>query len=49
MYDAIALSAISNPEQLADSLKAVELKLGDNLKHKLDELTAEYRRGDSLR
>ena len=39
----------SRPEQLADSLKAVELKLDDNLKQKLDDLTAEYRRGDSLR
>ncbi|MDF5707551.1 MAG: aldo/keto reductase [Nostoc sp. S4] len=39
----------SRPEQLADSLKAVEVKLDDNLKQKLDDLTAEYRRGDSLR
>ncbi|WP_341530952.1 aldo/keto reductase [Nostoc sp. UHCC 0302] len=39
----------SRPEQLTDNLKAVELKLDDNLKQKLDELTAEYRRGDSLR
>lgn len=39
----------SRPEQLADSLKAVELKLDDSLKQKLDDLTAEYRRGDSLR
>ncbi|MBH8576685.1 aldo/keto reductase [Nostocaceae cyanobacterium CENA369] len=39
----------SRPEQLADTLKAVEVKLDDNLKHKLDDITAEYRRGDSLR
>lgn len=39
----------SRPEQLADTLKAVEVKLDDNLKYKLDEITAEYRRGDSLR
>ena len=39
----------SRPEQLFDSLKAVEVKLDDNLKQKLDDITAEYRRGDSLR
>ncbi|MBH8562079.1 aldo/keto reductase [Nostoc sp. CENA67] len=39
----------SRPEQLADTLKAVEVKLDNNLKQKLDDLTAEYRRGDSLR
>jgi 1-deoxyxylulose-5-phosphate synthase len=39
----------SRPEQLADTFKAVKLKLDDNLKQKLDDLTAEYRRGDSLR
>ncbi|AFZ56848.1 aldo/keto reductase [Anabaena cylindrica FACHB-243] len=39
----------SCPEQLADSLKAVEVKLDDNLKQKLNDITAEYRRGDSLR
>ena len=39
----------SRPEQLTDTLKAVELKLDDNLKQKLDDITAEYRRGDSLR
>ncbi|MBW4456642.1 MAG: aldo/keto reductase [Nostoc indistinguendum CM1-VF10] len=39
----------SRPEQLFDTLKAVELKLDDNLKQKLDEITAEYRRGDSVR
>ena len=39
----------SRPEQLFDSLKAVQVKLDDNLKQKLDDITAEYRRGDSLR
>ncbi|MEH2316071.1 aldo/keto reductase [Nostoc sp.] len=39
----------SRPEQLADNLKVVELKLDDSLKQKLDDLTAEYRKGDSLR
>ncbi len=39
----------SRPEQLLDSLKAVEVKLDDNLKQKLDDITAEYRRGDAVR
>ncbi|MBR8840360.1 MAG: aldo/keto reductase [Stigonema ocellatum SAG 48.90 = DSM 106950] len=39
----------SRPEQLADTLKAVEVKLDDSLKQKLDDITVEYRRGDSLR
>ena len=39
----------SRPEQLFESLKAVEVKLDDNLKQKLDDITAEYRRGDALR
>ena len=39
----------SLPEQLFDSLKALEVTLDDNLKQKLDDITAEYRRGDSLR
>ncbi|KYC38924.1 alcohol dehydrogenase [Scytonema hofmannii PCC 7110] len=39
----------SRPEQLADSLKAIEVKLDDNLKQKLDDITAEYRKGDSVR
>ncbi len=39
----------SRPEQLIDSLKAVEVKLDDNLKQKLDDITAEYRRGDAVR
>jgi len=39
----------SRPEQLFDNLKALEVTLDDNLKQKLDDITAEYRRGDSLR
>ena len=39
----------SRPEQLFDSLKALEVTLDNNLKQKLDDITAEYRRGDSLR
>ena len=39
----------SRPEQLFDSLKALEVTLDDNLKQKLYDITAEYRRGDSLR
>ncbi|MBW4690890.1 MAG: aldo/keto reductase [Lyngbya sp. HA4199-MV5] len=39
----------SRPEQLADSLKAIEVKLDDSLKQKLDDITANYRRGDAVR
>jgi aryl-alcohol dehydrogenase (NADP+) len=39
----------SSPEQLTDTLKAGEKQLDDTLKQKLDELTAEYRKGDSVR
>ena len=39
----------SRPEQLFESLKALEVKLDDNLKQKLDDITAEYRRGDAVR
>jgi aryl-alcohol dehydrogenase (NADP+) len=39
----------SRPEQLIESLKAVEVKLDDNLKQKLNDITTEYRRGDALR
>jgi len=39
----------SRPEQLDDSLAAVEFSLGDDLKRKLDELTHEYRMGDAPR
>ncbi|GAB4320577.1 MAG: aldo/keto reductase [Dehalococcoidia bacterium] len=39
----------SRPEQLDDTLAAAEMPLPAELKHRLDELTVEYRRGDSLR
>ena len=39
----------SRPEQLFESFKALEVTLDDNLKQKLDDITTEYRRGDSLR
>ncbi|BAZ37139.1 aldo/keto reductase [Calothrix sp. NIES-4101] len=39
----------SRPEQLADSLKAIEVKLDDSWKQKLDNITAEYRKGDAVR
>jgi len=39
----------SRPEQLVDTLKALDLTIDDTLKQKLDDLTAEYRKGDSLR
>jgi 1-deoxyxylulose-5-phosphate synthase len=40
---------LSRPEQLPDLLKATELRLDSQLKSRLDELTAEYRRGDAER
>ncbi len=39
----------SRPEQLADVLKAADLRLEPELKLRLDELTADYRRGDAER
>ncbi len=39
----------SRPEQLDDTLKAVETPLGPELKKSLDVLTAHYRKGDSAR
>lgn len=39
----------SRPEQLVDSLKAIEAKLDDSLKQKLDDITVEYRKSDSAR
>jgi aryl-alcohol dehydrogenase-like predicted oxidoreductase len=44
-----AIIGASRPEQLADTLAAAELKLDAGLKRKLDDLTAEYRRGDAVR
>ena len=39
----------SRPDQLQDSLAAADVKLPPELKLRLDELTADYRRGDSVR
>jgi 1-deoxyxylulose-5-phosphate synthase len=39
----------SRPEQLDESLAAVEFKLDAEFKHRLDELTHSYRMGDALR
>ena len=37
------------PDQLTDTLAACDLKIDVELKNKLDEITAEYRFGDSAR
>ncbi len=39
----------SKPEQLQASIAAAEVKLPADLKKQLDELTADYRKGDSVR
>lgn len=39
----------SRPEQLDDTLKAAETPMSAELKQRLDDLTANYRRGDSAR
>jgi aryl-alcohol dehydrogenase (NADP+) len=39
----------SRPDQLDDTLAAADVKLDDDLIHKLDELTREFRRGDAAR
>jgi len=44
-----AIIGASRAEQLNDTLTACELKLDAGLKQKLDELTAEFRRGDAPR
>jgi 1-deoxyxylulose-5-phosphate synthase len=43
------LLGASRPEQLDDTLAAASYRLDAALKDKLDELTAEYRRGDAAR
>jgi 1-deoxyxylulose-5-phosphate synthase len=43
------LLGASRPEQLDDSLAAATYRLDPALKQKLDDLTAEYRRGDAAR
>ena len=44
-----AIVGASRPDQLDDSLAAAELILAPGLKAQLDELTADYRRGDEPR
>jgi aryl-alcohol dehydrogenase (NADP+) len=44
-----AIIGASRAEQLDDTLRAVELRLDPALKNRLDEITAEYRRGDAPR
>jgi aryl-alcohol dehydrogenase-like predicted oxidoreductase len=39
----------SRREQLQATLAAADLKLAPQLKQRLDDLTAEYRRGDAVR
>jgi aryl-alcohol dehydrogenase-like predicted oxidoreductase len=39
----------SKPEQLDDSIAALGVSLSEDLKAQLDEVTAEYRRGDAPR
>jgi len=39
----------SRPDQLDDTLAAVDVKLDDDLLHEVDELTREFRRGDAAR
>jgi aryl-alcohol dehydrogenase (NADP+) len=39
----------SRPDQLDDTLAAVDVKLEDDMLHELDELTREFRRGDAAR
>src|SRR5258706_10744978 len=45
---AVILGA-SRPDQLTDTLAACDLNIDAELKNKLDEITAEYRLGDSAR
>jgi aryl-alcohol dehydrogenase (NADP+) len=44
-----AIVGASRPEQLDDTIAAVDARLDDDLADRLDELTAEYRRGDAPR
>jgi aryl-alcohol dehydrogenase (NADP+) len=44
-----AIVGASRPEQLDDTIAAVDVRLDDDLAQRLDELTAEYRRGDAPR
>jgi aryl-alcohol dehydrogenase-like predicted oxidoreductase len=44
-----AIIGASRPEQLAETIKSVDLTLEPTLKAELDQLSAEYRRGDAVR
>ncbi len=44
-----AIIGASRPEQLADSLAAVDIALDGDLKSELDDMTASYRQGDAPR
>jgi aryl-alcohol dehydrogenase-like predicted oxidoreductase len=44
-----AIIGASSPEQLDDSLAAVEFQVDDDLERQLDALTREYRMGDAPR
>jgi aryl-alcohol dehydrogenase-like predicted oxidoreductase len=45
----VAILSASRPEQLDESLAAANCDIDPQLKRQLDELTAEYRRGDADR
>jgi len=44
-----AIIGASRPDQLTDTLAAVDLTLDDGLKAQLDDATIEYRWGDAAR
>jgi 1-deoxyxylulose-5-phosphate synthase len=44
-----AIVGASRPEQLSETLRAADIDLAPELKRQLDDLTVDYRRGDSLR
>jgi aryl-alcohol dehydrogenase-like predicted oxidoreductase len=44
-----AIIGASRPDQLTDTLAAVDLVLNDELKAQLDDATVEYRWGDAAR
>lgn len=44
-----AIVGASRPEQLSETLRAADIDLPASLKKQLDDLTQQYRRGDSLR
>jgi aryl-alcohol dehydrogenase (NADP+) len=44
-----AIIGASRPEQLADNVAALDVSLDGKLEAQLDELTAEWRRGDASR